>query len=201
MPRNGELNQRIREERRSQILSNALKMFAKRGLAATKIADIASAAGISQGLMYHYYKSKEEIYTELIRIAFARMNDACRWLAAQPLSPKEKIKFAIEELLKVIEQNEDAARYHLLIAQATASDATPDETKEIIKRENKFPYKAISDIMAEGQKIGSIKMYAPQELAMVFWTSINGLAIYKAVHGERFKAPNADILTSMFLSD
>lgn len=201
MPRNKELNQKIKEERRQQILSNALMLFTQKGLAATKITDIASVSRISQGLMYHYYKSKEEIFIELIRIAFDRMNEACRWLESQSLSPKEKIKFAIEELLKTLEQNKDASRYHLLIAQATASEAIPEEAKDIIKKENTFPYEAIARIIAEGQKDGSIKKYDAKELALAFWTSINGLAIYRAVHGEKFKAPNANILTSMFFEE
>ena len=198
MPRNKERNQKIKEERREQILSTALMLFTRKGLAAAKITDIAAAANISQGLMYHYYKSKEEIFTELVRIGFARMNEACRWLVSQPLSPREKIKLAVEELLKLLEQNEDAARYHFLIAQATASEAIPAEAKNIIKEENEFPYEAIAGIMAEGQEEGSIKSYAARELAMIFWSSINGLAIYKAVHDDEFKAPDAAILTSMF---
>lgn len=201
MARNKELNQKIKDERRQQILSNALMLFAKKGLAATKITDIASASNISQGLIYHYYNSKEEIFVELIRIAFERINEACRWLASQPMSPKEKIKFAIKELLKLLEQNEDAARFHLLIAQATASEAIPEEAKDIIRSENTFPYEMIARIIAEGQKDGSIKNFDAKELALVFWTSINGLAIYKAVHGERFKAPDAQILASMFLPE
>lgn len=198
MARNKELNQKIKDKRREQILSNALKLFAKKGLSATKITDISSTSDISQGLIYHYYRSKEEIFVELIRIGFDRMNEACRWLERQPLSPKEKIKFAIVELLKLLEQNEDAARYHLLIAQATGSEAIPEEAKDIIKKENRFPYEVIARIITEGQKDGSIKTHDAQELALVFWTSINGLAIYKAVHGEKFKAPDANILTSMF---
>jgi len=201
LARNKDLNQKMKEERREQILSNALMLYAKKGLSATKITDIASASGISQGLIYHYYRSKEEIFVELIGIAFARLNEACRWLESQPLSPKEKIKFAIEELLKLLEQDEHAARYHLLIAQATASEAIPDEAKAIIKKENTFPYEVIARIITEGQKDNSIKKYDAKELALVFWTSINGLAIYKAVHGQKFKAPDANILTSMFIKE
>jgi len=201
LARNKDLNQKIKGERREQILSNALMLYAKKGLSATKITDISSASGISQGLIYHYYRSKEEIFVELIGIAFARLNEACRWLESQPLSPKEKIKFAIEELLKLLEQDENAARYHLLIAQATASEAIPDEAKGIIEKENTFPYEVIARIITEGQKYGSIKKYDAKELALVFWTSINGLAIYKAVHGEKFKAPDSNILTSMFFKE
>ncbi len=198
MPRNKEGNQRIKEERRQQILSNALLLFTQKGLAATKITDIAEASKISQGLMYHYFKSKEEVYIELIRTSFNSLNEACRWLLRQSLPPQDKIRLAIQELLKGLEQNEDNSRYHFLIAQATSSEAIPEEAKDIIKKENTFPYEAIATIIAEGQNNGSIKMYDTKELAMVFWTSINGLAIHKAVHGSKFKAPDANILINMF---
>ncbi len=201
MPRNQEQNEKMKEERRRQILSVALRLFAQRGLAATKITDIAQASEISQGLLYHYYCSKEEIYAELIQGAFERMNGACRWLASQPWSPREKIGFAIAELLKLLEQDDDASRYHLLIAQATVSEATPAEVRQIIARENRFPYESIARIMAEGQRDGTVKANDPQELALAFWGAINGLAIYKAVHGAAFRAPDPRILSRMFLRE
>jgi len=49
------------EERRLQILDVALKVFADNGFQGTSIKDIAEAAGISQGLMYHYFASKEAL--------------------------------------------------------------------------------------------------------------------------------------------
>jgi len=55
--------------------------------------------------------------------------------------------------------------------------------------------------MAAGQNEGTIKQNNARELALVFWTSINGLAIYKAVHGKKFKAPNATILINMFVNE
>jgi len=201
VPRNKEENQRIKDGRREQILSNALKLFARNGLAATKISDIALAAEISQGLIYHYYKSKEEIFVELISFAFDRINQACLWLENQPLPPAEKIAFAIRELLRLLEEDENAARYHLLIAQATATEAIPVKAKEIIKQKNTLPYESIERIMAAGQNEGTIKQNNARELALVFWTSINGLAIYKAVHGKKFKAPNATILINMFVNE
>jgi AcrR family transcriptional regulator len=201
MARRKEQNQKIRDERREQILSKALMLFATRGLAATKISDIAKAACISQGLLYHYFKSKDEIFVELIGNGFERLNGACRWLEEQNKTAKEKIVFALAELLKLLEQNEDAARYHFLIAQATASESIPDQAREIIKKENSYPYEVIERILVEGQRDGSIKKHDPKELALVFWTTINGLAIYKAVHGKKFKAPNVSILSDIFISN
>jgi AcrR family transcriptional regulator len=49
------------EERRLQIMNTALTVFASHGFKGTSIKDIAAAAGISQGLMYHYFASKEDL--------------------------------------------------------------------------------------------------------------------------------------------
>ena len=174
-------------------------LFATKGLAATKITDIASAAGMSQGLLYHYYRSKEDIFVELIRSAFERMNTASLELEKLPLPPQEKIRLAIETLLQGLNDNEDTGRYYLLIAVATASEAIPEAAKTIIQKENLVPYEVITRIISEGQKDGSIKDYEAKDLALVFWTSMKGLAIHKAVHGNKFKMPDADILMSMFI--
>ena len=199
MSRNKELNEKIKEERRQQILSNALKLFAANGLTATKIKDICSASGISQGLVYHYFRSKEDIYVQLIKYAFGRMNAACRELESLVIPPRDKIKMAIEGLIQSLKEDEDTARYYLLVAQATVSEAIPEAAKSIIRNENMTPYKVITRIIIEGQKDGSIKSFHAEELALVFWTSISGLAINRAVHGDKFKAPDPAILTSIFI--
>lgn len=199
MGRNKELNQKTKDERREQILSAALRLFATRGLAATKITDIAAAAEMSQGLLYHYYRSKEDIFVELIRTAFERMNTAALELEKSPLPAREKIRVAIETLLRGLDDNEDTGLYYLLIAMATASEAIPEEAKAIIQSENLVPYEIIVRIITEGQKDGSLKAYDAGELALVFWTSIKGLAIHKAAHGAKFRTPSPEIFISMFM--
>lgn len=199
MARNSELNQKMKDERRAQILSAALMLFATKGLSATRIKDLSSATGISQGLVYHYFRSKEEIFVELIRDAFSKMNRACRDLEGMTLPAAEKIKMAIEKLLEGLESSEDTARTYLLIAQATVSDAIPEEAKAVISRENRIPYEVLARIIAKGQKEGSLRKGLPDELSLVFWTSIKGLAIHRAVHGKRFRAPDPAILMRMFL--
>lgn len=51
MPRTEESNQRIRDEQTRKIITAATKFFAHKGLAATRMADIAAEAGISYGLL------------------------------------------------------------------------------------------------------------------------------------------------------
>lgn len=199
MPRNKTLNEKMKDERRRQIFSNALIVFSKKGLSAAKISDIAAVSGFSQGLIYHYFKSKEELFTELINHAFDKLNTACMHLEQLPASPREKIEMAIRELLKGFDQSEDTAGYHLLISQATMSEAVPQKTKTIIKKQSKLPYEVMERIIRAGQKEGSIKKKDPGELAVLFWTSIKGLALHKAVHGRKFSMPDPEILMSMFL--
>jgi AcrR family transcriptional regulator len=61
MPRTKEQYEKIRTEKREIIKQVALKLFAARGYLATSINDIAQTAGISKGLMYNYFASKEEV--------------------------------------------------------------------------------------------------------------------------------------------
>src|SRR5215470_18665509 len=68
VPRTGDENQRIRDEQRARILEGAREVFARRGMAAT-MAEVAAAAGVSQGLAYRYFASKDELYRALVREA------------------------------------------------------------------------------------------------------------------------------------
>ena len=198
MPRSKQQNQKLKDERREQLMSEALRIFAARGFAATKAADIAAASGISQGLMYHYFQSKEDIFVQLVRRAFDRLNEACLTLERMAIPPRDKIALALDGLLQNLAQDGDAARYHMLVAHATISDAVPKEAKAIVKKHNRLPYEVIARIMAAGQQDGSIWQHDPQELALVFWTTIKGLAMHKAIHGKRFKPPDPRILHGLF---
>jgi AcrR family transcriptional regulator len=57
MPRPSTENQRIRDERHRHLLRAAARVFARKGLMATTISDIAAAAHVSHGLAYHYFAS------------------------------------------------------------------------------------------------------------------------------------------------
>jgi len=200
MARNQEQNQKMRDLSSARISAAALRLFAEQGLAATKISDIAAASKSSQGLVYHYFKSKEEIFTELIQDAFAKLNKACLGLEAMDLPPRQKIELALRELINGFSQHVDAARMHMLIAQATMTSAVPKEAKAIINKHNAKPYEVIERIMAAGQKDGTIDAeHEPDELAMIFWTTIKGLAMHKAAHGKKFKAPAPGLIMKMFV--
>lgn len=54
------------EQRRIQLIDAALELFSERGIEATRVSDIARAAGVAQGLLYHYFPSKDALVAAII---------------------------------------------------------------------------------------------------------------------------------------
>jgi AcrR family transcriptional regulator len=55
------------EERYAQILAHASRLFSRRSYAAVSLEDIASAAGVTRGLLHHYFGTKRELYLTVVR--------------------------------------------------------------------------------------------------------------------------------------
>ena len=72
-PRTKKQYEEIREERKQQIMQAALELFANKGFNATSISMIAKEAGISKGLMYNYFESKEQLIVEIMDGMIAEM--------------------------------------------------------------------------------------------------------------------------------
>ena len=65
MPRTKEVSQQVRDISKQNILDKAAEVFTNKGLANTKVSDLAKAAGVSQGLLYWYFPSKEDVFVAL----------------------------------------------------------------------------------------------------------------------------------------
>jgi len=61
-PRTKEQTARIREARRRQILDAARQVFSQKGFHATNVSDVAATASVSQGTIYHYFDSKDDLF-------------------------------------------------------------------------------------------------------------------------------------------
>jgi TetR/AcrR family transcriptional regulator len=199
MPRDQVLNKKMRDDRKEHILRSALKLFVTKGLAGTKIRDISGAADMSLGLLYHYYDSKEAVYTDLIHSAYEKLNAAAIAIETMPLSPRKKIKMFIEAFLKDLNEDEAFGWYCLLIAQASITPDIPSDAKRIIGREDKIAYEVLESIIKEGQRDGSFKQYYAKEMSLMFWTLIRGFAIKKAASEEKFIVPDDTIISRIFL--
>ncbi len=69
-PRSAKQFDDIRKQKKELILESALELFAENGFHATSISQIAKKAGISKGLIYNYFESKNEILNEIIKVGF-----------------------------------------------------------------------------------------------------------------------------------
>ena len=75
MPNNPKY-QRRKDERPQEIADAAFAAFAEKGYAATRIDDVARRAGISKGLTYLYYKTKEDLFKAVVKNVVVRRVDA-----------------------------------------------------------------------------------------------------------------------------
>lgn len=195
-PRSKEQNEQIKDERREQLLLAALKVFSRRGLAATKIGDIAAAAGLSHGLVYHYFESKDDIFVELVRRAVTGSADSLLAVEKLPLEPIDKVRAIASSVLKGIDGAEDVAYYFFLMVQAYVSDANPPAVRELMERSNE-PSQVMLHIVLEGQARGQIREGDPAGLVMAFWAAVEGLAVYKVSLGDRMAMPDSEFLAGM----
>ncbi|WP_066383251.1 TetR/AcrR family transcriptional regulator [Neobacillus mesonae] len=165
--------EKIHEKRRKQIKEAALKVFARRGLIGTKMNMIAKEAGISQGLSYRYYHSKDELFIELVKDAMEETVEAFTSLENMTGSPSEKIKQLTKKML-------DASnRYSfMLIQQVQISDEVPDKAKEIIQQ---YPISSLIEqiipIFKNGQNTGEFCKGNPAKLLMLYFSVISGLML------------------------
>lgn len=74
-PRTAEQFEEIREEKKKLIMKVALELFANEGYHTTSISKIAQKAGISKGLMYNYFESKEELLSSIFNDIMNRTMD------------------------------------------------------------------------------------------------------------------------------
>lgn len=199
MPKTPERNNEIRELSRQKIRDAALHQFARKGLFATRIQDIAKEAGISQGLLYRYYSSKDEIFTDLVEAALDKINEASMQMQKMDMKADKKLELALEELARTIEKSEGFRQTSRLITQAMNSSAISMEVQRLLEEKRDVPYRALARIMAQGQSENSVVEGDPYDLAILFWSTVNGLTMYAATRQGIQTLPDMGPVLSMFL--
>ena len=111
----------------------------------------------------------------------------------------EKIEKALVELLGMIAKREDFATYFMLTTQAGRTTDLPKKAAAIVRERRQAPYDAIARIIRAGQADKSLREGDPDELAIVFWTMIKGLAMQRAAFGRAYRAPDPALYVSFFL--
>ena len=139
--------ERQAEERRNQLVEAALRLFAEKGFEKTTIKDLSEAVGVAQGLIYHYYGSKEELlFAAVDRHGF--LPELRRVLAASYERPADEVLPEIAgDFYALLEEKRDLVRVFFRESQTNP---------EVGKR--------LADIIREG--VGLLARYLAARIAV-----------------------------------
>jgi AcrR family transcriptional regulator len=159
-----------REKRKTEILAVGLDLFIRKGYAATRIQDIAEAADMSAGLLFHYFESKEKLYEELIKIGISGPQ-MIFGIDAEPLVFFQR---SVSEIFTYLKTEPFVAKMFVLMSQAACNDAAPESVKKLLA-DNDSIVPSAKKIM-QGQQNGTIREGDPVALAVAFWGAVSGIA-------------------------
>ena len=168
-----------KQQRRQQILTKALELFVKKGYSETKIGDIAKASNMSVGLMFHYFESKEQLYTELVKIGVEGTNVPQTMEFRDPL---DYFRGFLDELFRYALAEPWVLYMFVLMSQARRSDGVPEHIKALANRTDQIGQSA--RIIEAGQKQGIFREGDSMALAFTFWSSVQGVMEQLAVSPE-----------------
>src|SRR3954447_22936298 len=106
------------DERRRQLLEAGARVFTERSYDDASMADVAKAAGISKGLLYHYFPSKRDLFVATLEAAAAELRDITEPDPSKPVP--EQLNAILDTYLAWIEDHDDS--YAKLLESATGSD-------------------------------------------------------------------------------
>src|ERR1700689_169585 len=96
-------------DKRERILHAAVRVFAKKGFHATRVSEVARAAGVADGTIYLYFKSKDALLISLFESHLQRLNDYLARELPRAGSAAEKLKRIVEIQLGLLEGERDLA--------------------------------------------------------------------------------------------
>lgn len=181
-------------EKQQRIRDCAAALFAARGFAATSAADIAAEGGFSKALIYHYFKSKEEILQDLLETHMDELLAAAEAAVAEGDTPRTRLRAFVRAHMRLYAT---ARAKHLLLINEL--DSLPPKGKATIVAKERRLVDLAADLFAG---------FAPQlreqrglrfPLAMSFYGMINWTCIWYRPDGELTPDGFADLACDLFL--
>jgi TetR/AcrR family fatty acid metabolism transcriptional regulator len=155
-------------EKRRVILDAAVRVFARQGFNQCRVSDIADEAGVAYGLVYHYFRSKDEVLDTLFLERWNVLLEVIRDLDGRDIAPREKL-YAIASFI-VDSYRHDPELMKVIIVEVTRAANSFGQTHLVKIRE---AYGLIADIVAKAQEQGAFKdTVTPEFAAMAFYGAI-----------------------------
>ncbi len=158
-------------DKRRAILDAAVRVFARQGYHATRVADIADEAGVAYGLVYHYFRSKEAVMTELFTVRWSLLLAAGDQLYERPIPAREKLDGIAGFIIDSYRHDPELMKVIIIEVTRAANSFGATHLPEIRRA-----YDVVSRIVADGQREGVYRPdIDPDFVAMWFYGAIEQL--------------------------
>jgi AcrR family transcriptional regulator len=182
-----EREQHRREENMTYILNAAESVFAKKGFSFATMDDIAEEAQFSKATIYHYFKSKREIFFEIMLRILDEMNSELNRIQEKKTSAGKKLKEIVRFTFDFFEQKENIYRIFIMerefmqkffsFMEQGQKRASSNQELEYIKKYD-IKKKLLADVLhktlKEGMQSGEFKKMDVTDTATAFTSLVHG---------------------------
>jgi len=155
-------------ERRRQILDAAVRVFARQGFHTCRVSDIADEAGVAYGLVYHYFRSKDEVLDTLFQERWSLMTALIEDIDRQELPVRDKLRSITSFIFDSYRHDPELMKVIIVEVTRAANSFGQTHLQEIRKA-----YDGIALIVEHGQAAGELRSdITPQFAAMAFYGAI-----------------------------
>ena len=202
MPKTESQLLKLKEERKSEIVQAALKVFCEKGYDGATINDIVKKAKCSHGLFYHYFNSKKEIFDAVTETRGKHMMYFLDKVIEDECSYVDKLRKLTEYTFNNIKKDEIFAyRYYFFLstvfAKAESGQLPPKNCKKVP------PHIRMNSFFEEGIKRKEFRDdYPPIECAIIYNSIIQGATLNFILcpkeFKQSFKFPTIDFIIDIF---
>jgi TetR/AcrR family transcriptional regulator, fatty acid metabolism regulator protein len=154
------------EDKRRLILDAAVHVFAQKGYHTSRVGDIAEEAGVAHGLLYHYFRSKDELLETIVRETWRDVLDAVRAVEETDETARERLAGVAKILLRAWRRDPDLVR--VLVREVTRSATLQRQIVEIDQA-----FASLERIIANGQEEGEFRADVdPRMVGYVFYGAL-----------------------------
>jgi AcrR family transcriptional regulator len=169
-----------KEARQEQILTAAVRCFARRGYHATTIEDLVAETGLSRGALYLYFPSKEALYLALSDRWNCGLEAAIQRRVTPDLSPGAVLQLVIEVTGAHVEAEAEACR--VLLEGWTLGQTIP-ALGEQVRRQQERAHQVFEQLLQAGVASGEFRADLPIHLhAQMLLATLQGLMVEWHLH-------------------
>jgi AcrR family transcriptional regulator len=161
-------------ERRAAILSAGAKVFSEKGYDRATIADIAQEMGVSKGVVYYLFRSKEEVMVEIMVESHMEARRRVEDVNARGGPPAARLRAALHEIIDFT--LDEATRSRSMMLVLGSLDMLSQRNREQILALRREGQRLFTDMVEEGQRDGSFIAGEPHVFAQTIVTAALGVS-------------------------